>query len=129
MQSKADSHDAKCFKPQYSFRFTKFSTKKQIQVIHTLALCPLCLQKLIKRNTKNMWSIPPESFSSQVNCRSVLSIRNEFEKISAALCFISFVNHCPNSVYTSQILELLSPTFTLNIEQLIMSPQCKQHPF
>lgn len=106
---------------------TQLSTKRQIQVIHTLAYAhseKTGLQKLIKCNTRKtaMWSIPAESFSSLVNCRSVLSIGNEFEKLSTAVYCASFVNHCPNSVYTSQILELLSPTFTLNTEQLIINP-------
>lgn len=126
LQSEAGRHDAKYFEPWYSCRF---GTKQQIQEIYTLAkahsekkLALKSLSNAIQKKKTAMWAISAESFSSQVNCRSVLSIRNEFEKFSIALCCTSFMNHCPNSVCTSKILELLSPTFTVTTEQLIMSP-------
>lgn len=127
LQNKAGRDDTKYFEPWYSHRFKKVLHKEANTSDSHISICPLwenwpskAYQMQYKKTA--MWSIPVESFSSQVNCRSVLSIRNEFEKFSTAVCCVFFMNHCPNSVYTSQILELLSPTFTLNTEQLIMSP-------
>lgn len=88
------------------------------------------IQKLIKCNPKTQLYDPLVlKASSQVSCRSVLSIKNEFEKFSTGLHSVAFVNRFSNSVYTSQILELLSPTFLLNIDQLIMSPNASSTLF